>query len=33
MSYSWSAERVGLEARIELIVIYVGRVNNLGKGG
>jgi hypothetical protein len=31
--YSWSTERVGLEAGIELIVIDVGRVCDLGRGG
>jgi len=31
--YSWSTERVGVETGIELIVIYVGRVCDLGRGG
>ena len=32
-SYSWTTERVGVEAGIELIVIHVGRVLALGRGG
>ena len=31
--YSWSTERVGFEARIELITIYVGRMSDFGGGG
>lgn len=32
-SYSWSTERVCLEARVEFIAIYVGGVCELGRGG
>ena len=32
-SYSWTTERVGVEAGIELVVIHVGGVFALGRGG
>lgn len=31
--YPCSTERIGVEARIELIAIYVGGVGDLGRGG